>query len=60
MKELQDQAKRLLCENYQLWAQIEKSRDPRKYARESGHNTQSITRDKGKGPIPPDDDDDNL
>ena len=49
MKELQDQAKLLWCENDQLQAQIEKSRDPGKVAWESGRDAQPITRDKGKG-----------
>ena len=55
MKELQGQAERLRCKNYQLQAQIEKSRDLGKDVRDSGRDTQLITRNKGKGPVVPGD-----
>ena len=41
--------KRLRCKNDLLWAQNEKSRDLGKDMQDSGHDAQSITRDKGKG-----------
>ena len=55
MKELQDQVERLQHENDQLRAYIEKSRDLGKDVLESVHDAQPIARDKGKGPVAPDD-----
>ena len=55
MKELQGQVERLQCKNYQLQAQIEKSRDLGKDVRDSGRDAQLITRNKGTGPVVPGD-----
>ena len=52
MKELQGQAERLQHKNDKLLAQIEKSL---KDVQDNDRNVQSITRDKGKGPVVPDD-----
>ena len=54
IKELQGQVERLRRENDKLRAQIKKIYDLGKDAQDSGHNTQSITCDKRKGPIVPD------
>ena len=55
MKELQGHAERLQCENDQLRAQIEKSRNLGKYVRDSGRVVHQITRNKGKELVIPDD-----
>ena len=55
MKELQGQVERLRRKNDQLRAQIEKSGDLEKNARDSGRDAQLITPDKWKGPIVIDD-----
>ena len=52
MKELQGQAKRLRIENDQLRAQIEKSC---KEAQDNDPDMHQIARNKGKGPIVPND-----
>ena len=52
MKELQGQVECLLCKNDKLRSQIEKSL---KDVQDNDHNVKSIARDKGKGPVVPDD-----
>ena len=54
MKELQGQAERLWCDNDQLRAEIEKSHNLGKDMRDSDFDAQPIARDKGKGPVAPD------
>ena len=55
MKGLQDRDKRLQHENDQLWAQIRKSHNLKKYVRDSGRAVHPIARNKGKEPIFPND-----